>query len=333
MATGINVFINSGAILTDKGTLTVTSPSFVRSPEFYQRQGNTSGIVVNGVMMVSDTKFSLASNGNDTTKIEVKSGGHLTATNCVFAWEELNLDAGSADNLQFNAIATQLTVDSGATPLVFTYNDLSSANASVVATGGSTTTVDLRNNYWATPNPTGKITSKGPTVLWNPVLTEKPADIVAANAAVIFNSVSQNVTLSGVVLSPSGIVNEGTATFTIPERHLPGSATRVVRARVVNDGPLSVTYGPPPPGFKGNAYTIQAVYNGTANYLGYTDTSHVADRRSGDPPSPARPAARPSRWAARAPSRAASGFPVPSFSEDNTDTLPSGVAADLPRAS
>ena len=33
MAAGINVFINSGAILTDKGTLTVTSPASFVIPE------------------------------------------------------------------------------------------------------------------------------------------------------------------------------------------------------------------------------------------------------------------------------------------------------------
>ena len=75
--------------------------------------------------------------------------------------------------------ATQLAINSGASINIHN-DDLSSANATVVASGTSTATIDLTNNFWGTLNTTqiaAKITdhtknSSLPTVLYQPFLTE-----------------------------------------------------------------------------------------------------------------------------------------------------------------
>ena len=56
-------------------------------------------------MTVSDTKFSLASNGNDTTKIEVKSGGHLTTNNTAKQQYCLRLGGSSCSTKEASSAA------------------------------------------------------------------------------------------------------------------------------------------------------------------------------------------------------------------------------------
>ncbi len=76
--------------------------------------------------------------------------------------------------------------------------------------------------------------------------------------------------LSATVISSSGLVNEGTETFTI----LNGSTTvgTPVTYNVVS-GAVSGAYNLPG-GAAAGTYTIQAVYNGTSNYNSSTDSSH-----------------------------------------------------------
>ena len=93
----------------------------------------------------------------------------------------------------------------------------------------------------------------------------------AANASTVFSTSAQTVALSATVTSTAGTVNEGTETFT-----LLNGTTVVGTAVTVNvvGGAASANYTLPA-GATGGLYTIQAVYNGTANYLPNTDASHV----------------------------------------------------------
>ena len=72
------------------------------------------------------------------------------------------------------------------------------------------------------------------------------------------------------VTSPAGTVNEGTETFTV----LKGSTVigNMVTVNVAN-GTASANYGLPAD-LGQDTYTIQAVYNGTVNFAGSSDTGH-----------------------------------------------------------
>jgi hypothetical protein len=93
---------------------------------------------------------------------------------------------------------------------------------------------------------------------------------VAANASAAFNSSVQTVPLSATVTSAADTVNEGTETFTILN-----GATVIGTAVTVNvvSGAASANYALPA-GTAAGSYTIQAVYNGDANFLAFTDNTH-----------------------------------------------------------
>ena len=79
------------------------------------------------------------------------------------------------------------------------------------------------------------------------------------------------MTLNATITSAAGTVNEGTETFTIlngttVDRHA-GHRQRVAGRRR--------RHYVLPAGTPGGTYIIQAVYNGTTNFLGYTDTSQT----------------------------------------------------------
>ena len=93
----------------------------------------------------------------------------------------------------------------------------------------------------------------------------------AASASATFSTSAQNVPLNATVTSAAGTVNEGTETFTIlngttVDRHarhrqcLRGRRQRQLRVACRDAS---------------RTYIIQAVYNGTPNFGGDTDTSHV----------------------------------------------------------
>ena len=93
----------------------------------------------------------------------------------------------------------------------------------------------------------------------------------AANASATFNAAAQTVALSATVTSGAGTVNEGTETFTIL------NGTTVVGTPVtvnVVGGAAGASYTLPA-GAAVGSYTIRAVYNGDADFLASTDTSHV----------------------------------------------------------
>ncbi len=104
------------------------------------------------------------------------------------------------------------------------------------------------------------------------VLTVSAATTTAAaNASTVFSTSAQTVALSATVTSPGGTVNEGTETFT-----LLNGITVIGSAITVNvvSGAASGNYALPA-GVAGGSYTIQAVYNGTADFLANTDASHT----------------------------------------------------------
>ncbi len=100
----------------------------------------------------------------------------------------------------------------------------------------------------------------------------------AASASATFNGGAQNVTLNATITSAAGTVNEGTETFTILNGTTPIGSPVTVN---VSAGAASAVYVLPA-GTPAGTYIIQAVYNGTTNFLGFTDTSqHLVDQRRG----------------------------------------------------
>ena len=92
----------------------------------------------------------------------------------------------------------------------------------------------------------------------------------ASSATTTFSASNQTISLSATVTSSAGIVNEGTETFTI----LSGTTPVGIPATAdVSDGAVTASYTLPG-GTAGGTYTIEAVYNGTADYGSSTDTSH-----------------------------------------------------------
>ncbi len=93
----------------------------------------------------------------------------------------------------------------------------------------------------------------------------------AASASVVFSPGAQDVTLNATVTSAAGVVDEGTETFTILNGTTPVGDPVTVN---VAAGAASASYALPA-GIATGTYIIQAVYNGTTNFLGYTDTSQM----------------------------------------------------------
>ncbi len=181
-----------------------------------------------------------------------------------------------------NVINTTLTIDSGSASSV-TGNDFTYGK--VVATGPSTGTIDLSNNWWGTTDPTAianKITdhsdnSSLPTVNFNPPLSSaSPAGTVsatlAANEFATFKSSAQNVSLSATVTSGSTNINEGNVTFTVLSGiNIIGTPVMVgVSSGVASTSNYAITAGT-----AAGTYTIEAIYYGTGNYLGSIDASHT----------------------------------------------------------
>ena len=192
----VPVQIPPGETLTDDGTLSFASGDTLTL------DGNccsSAEIVVAGTLTAAGTTFTGTDGGGS---IVVNSGGQLNATSSTFSLNQLVVESGSTANLQFVTFATQLAVNSGASIDVHN-NDLSSANATVVASGSSTATIDLTNNFWGTLNTTqiaAKITDHTknpslPTVLYQPFLTEDATATYASNASAIYSPNAQTVTL------------------------------------------------------------------------------------------------------------------------------------------
>jgi Bacterial Ig-like domain (group 3) len=273
----------SSVTLADNGVLSFGANDTVTLNSVYIGGGGggtqTAQIVVSGggELKASGTTFAAAGDGQGVSQVVVNSGGQLQASTSTFVLSQLNLNTGSNDTLSTDLVFGPFTINSGAT-INIANNDFSNIGTNgLIAVGDPSATIHLENNYWGTTISTqidAKIddhndNSALPTVSYAPFLTEHPAQTGAAPAAVSFTTGASNVALSATVNSPGVIVNEGTETFTI----LQGTTVigTAVTVSVVN-GIANTNYALPAD-LSGGSYTIKAVYNGDANFLGYTDVS------------------------------------------------------------
>ncbi len=103
------------------------------------------------------------------------------------------------------------------------------------------------------------------------VISAAATSTAAVNAFTIINAAAQTVPLNATVTSAAGTLNEGTETFTIL------NGTTIIGSPVtvnVAAGAASASYVLPA-GTSVGTYTIDAVSNGTSNFLTATDTSHT----------------------------------------------------------
>jgi Bacterial Ig-like domain (group 3) len=270
----------SSVTLADQGVLSFGANDAVTLNSNSGFFGTTTAQIVvsgGGDLKASGTTFAAA--GTGVSQVVVNSGGQLQASTSTFVLSQLNLNTGSNDTLSADFVSGPFTINSGAT-INIADNDFTDIGTNgLIAVGDPSATIHLENNYWGTTNSSqidAKIEdhnddSSRPTVSFSPFLTEHPAQTAAAPVTVSFTTGAPNVALSATVTSTAGTVNEGTETFTI----LNGTTVigTAVTVNVVN-GAASATYALPA-GTAGGSYTIQAVYNGTANFLGYTDASQV----------------------------------------------------------
>ncbi len=98
-----------------------------------------------------------------------------------------------------------------------------------------------------------------------------PVNNAAYNESIAFSSASQSVNLTAAVTSSYGTVNGGTETFTVFNGGV--QIGNPVNANV-SGGAASASYSLPA-GLAGGTYTISAVYSGTVNFAGATDSSHT----------------------------------------------------------
>ncbi len=274
-----NVAIDPNVSINDNGTLTFTTGDVVTFQSLY---GSSSPIVVTGTLSASGTTFNNGGSYNNGS-ISANSGAQVNITNSLIGIANVYLYSASNDTLEVDVMNTNLNVNSGAAPLAISSNDFSSGT--VVAAGDPNATINMTSNYWGSINTTliaGKITdhtdnSNLPTVNFTPFLTQSTppgavTTIVASSTSATFSTKSaQTVTLSASVTSGANKVNEGTVTFIVV------SGINIVGNPVSN---VSVSSGTAttsfqiPPGTKAGQDTIVAIYNGDANFMGSTDTSH-----------------------------------------------------------
>ena len=168
----VSVLIQENLTLTDDGTL-----SFATGDAVALNIGTTQIVVGSGGLMTTASGDSFSGSTNYATQIVVNSGGHLQASNSSFALNNVTLTSGSTDTIQFSSFATQLAINGGAS-INISSDDLT--NATVVASGNPSATIDLENNYWGTtvaPQIAAKITDYNsapvgtrPLVLYTPFL-------------------------------------------------------------------------------------------------------------------------------------------------------------------
>src|SRR5581483_5984310 len=119
---GVSVLIRDAQNLTVTGAMNVTAPASFAIEDLNDGFA-TGGIVVNGTLSFSGTTLSRAggSDGSDNTRIQVNSGGELSASNSTFTWNNLVLAAGSkltGTDLSNDTFATTLSVPAVDIPLL-----------------------------------------------------------------------------------------------------------------------------------------------------------------------------------------------------------------------
>jgi hypothetical protein len=283
VANGVGVQINNGVTISvDAGaSMTVGGASV----EYQDTNNNVSGgIAVAGVLTDTGTSF-VKGGGGVTGFIQVDPAGQLVASNTTFGWDNLQLNAGTNDQLAANVINTALTINSGATESI-TGNNFSNGTVVAAPLGDSTATINLTNNYWGTTTTAlieAKITdhhvnSSLPTVSFSPPLTAAnppgaATTVVAASTVATYNSnASQSITLSASLTSGSVTPTGGTVIFILMNgTAMVGNAV----AATVNSSGIASTTMLLPAGTVGGTDSILAIYNGTAKFLGSLDASHT----------------------------------------------------------
>lgn len=182
-----DVLIRQDRNLTVDGILNITEADSIALEDTNGSQ--TSGIVVNGSMTVTDTTFVLTVDGTDLSRIDVNAGGKLTAYGSRFGWNRLNLRERSEVEFHQNDVDAALSIHSGAA-ITIRDNDFGDLSGSVplIAVGDRLATIDLTNNWWGTTVATeiaDKIldqedNANRPTVLFDPFLSEAPLPIPPA---------------------------------------------------------------------------------------------------------------------------------------------------------
>ncbi len=278
----VNVLLDAGVTLIDNGTVNFNSADTMTLAYV---SGDTTQIQVGsgGSLNAADTIFTNTTPNKDTAEINVIAGGQFTASNDTFNITSVSLGSGSNDILQFNSFSSQLMINSAAVIAIqdndFANIPASPVNDGIIASGVSTTTINLSNNYWGTTNTTQisaliddhHISSALPTVNYSPLLSEPPTQTLASPVNAAYDSSSQNVTLTAAITSPEGVVNAGTETFTILSGlTVIGSPVTVSVSNGIATTPYSL-----PAGTAVGTYTIQDVYNGTSNFNGSSDSTQL----------------------------------------------------------
>ncbi len=281
LAVGPGVRVVIGPASSNYGTVTLTDDgilSFANNDTVTlnaSTYASTTKILVGsgGLMTASGTTFNAStannSNGANSTLIDVNAG-EIQLSGGTFDLPNLFLDAGSTDTIKLVRFLSSLAINSDAIVHI-SWNDFTNVGTNgIVASGDPTATINLDNNYWGTTDPTqiaAKIddhskNSALPTVSYQPFMTAKPVQTVAAPVITPYNPGAQNVTLSATLTSPSGTVSEGTVTFTILGTAVQGT---------VSAGKASATYTVPA-GQTAGAYTIAVSYSDPAgNFIDVSD--------------------------------------------------------------
>ena len=274
----VNVLISTYQTITDGGLL-----SFTKGDTVSFNGAATIEVTSGGTMAATDDSFAITYGGGNT--IQVDRGGQLTASNSSFALSSLTLSNGSNAQLAANSFANEFSINSGAI-INITGNDFTNiSNTSgqgIVASGDSTKPINLANNYWGSAPIAARITDHTtnpslPTVVYNPTqLKPSPPGVAAVIAIanptpVMFSTSSQMVTLSASVTFGATKVPGGSVWFTILDGiNIIGTP---VTATVANG--LATTSYTLLGSTAAGTYTIQAIYIGTAGFLGDIEASQT----------------------------------------------------------
>ena len=285
ISANLSVQLLANVTLSDNGTTTFATGDTVT----FVGSSSTEQIVVGNGGALNATGVNFTHSGsNNTTDLTVNNNGEFTASNDGFSLTTVTMGSGSVDNVQNNSFSSQIVIDSAASG-TFALNDFSNiptspVNDGILATGNPSGTINLTDNYWGTTvvsqiqakildhtlNPTTR-----PTIVFSPLMSTRPTQTSASPVNPSYSTANQNVVLTANVASPSGIVNEGTVTFTIlnGSTQIGNSETASVSNGVatLSGSSLYVLPASTPVG----TYTIEAVYNGTTNYSGSSDNTQV----------------------------------------------------------
>jgi hypothetical protein len=151
---GVNVLIRADAVVSVGGTLNIANAASVQIQDV--NDGVNEGIFVNngGALTATSTNFTISgANGNDVSLIQANSGGHFSATDCIFGWNAVTLGPSSNDTVQFCGFLSQFNVNSTAALNIVSNDFTNVGTQGVVATGGASDQINMEFNYWGTIDP------------------------------------------------------------------------------------------------------------------------------------------------------------------------------------